>query len=180
MKTQLNKLTADKYWHINDLVLCGGLPGMTIPGVIFPDGFKKLISKKTREYKMQEQPFSELPRVEAIDRFLTDFRFIGKDGKECLFNEIQKIDLGLCIQKRYSLLNWQMGSGKTAASYAWSKYLMTNRSTRNVFIISAAISIYLTWVPFMKSQNENFIVIESPSDIKKIKSGMFVLVSLSG
>jgi hypothetical protein len=31
----------------------------------------------------------------------------------------------------------------------------------------------------MKKQKENFIVIESTADIKKIKSGMFVLVSLS-
>ena len=85
----------------------------------------------------------------------------------------------LCLQKNYSLLNWQMGGGKPAASYAWAKYNLKQRSARNIFVLSAAISINLTWVPFMEKHKENYIFVKSPADIKKIKPGMFVLLSLS-
>lgn len=45
-------------------------------------------------------------------------------------------DLNLVLQKRFALLNWQQGSGKTAAVYHRAKYLLKYRKVRNVIILA--------------------------------------------
>lgn len=181
-KVRLSKLNMPKRWNLNDLILASDTKPLTdlkAAGISFPAGYDKLVERKVREFGKQSAFFDDLPINEEIDRYLNAFRFIGKDGQDCRFNDVQKKDLARSLQKRYSLLNWEMGSGKTAAAYAWAKYNMTNRFARNIFIISAAISIEMTWISFMQKHSEDFIVIKSLADIQKIKPGMFVLVSLS-
>jgi len=178
-KIELNKEQETQYWPLNDLILFDDLPLFQVAGAPFPQGLINLIQRKKREYRHQETPFNEMEKDKTIDAFLEDFRFTGKDGQQCRFNDIQEHDLSLCLQKKYSLLNWQMGSGKTAASYAWARFNLEKKALKNIFIISAAISINLTWVPFMKRHNENYILVSSLTDIQNLKPGMFALVSLS-
>lgn len=40
----------------------------------------------------------------------------------CRFTALQQHDMGLVFQKRYVLLNWQQGSGKTAVAYHYAKF----------------------------------------------------------
>jgi hypothetical protein len=97
-----------------------------------------------------------------------------KDLAACEFNPMQLNDLGILLQKKYGILNWQQGSGKSSASYAWAKY----KPMQNTFIIGPAIAIDLTWAYFMKVNNESFVTIKSWKDFRKIKPGDFVLISL--
>lgn len=137
--------------------------------------FWKLAWKKKNDYKIHTKPFDEFERDLSIDTWLRRFSFVSpKDNTVCSFNDIQFNDLGIILQKRYGILNWQQGCGKTAAAYAVAKY----RNGKNTFIIGPALAINLTWVTFMEVNNENFILIKGWKDLAKIKPGDFVLMSL--
>lgn len=136
--------------------------------------FQKHIEKINNDYKQQELNFNDVTTFEEGKKFLNDFTFISK-GKECKLNDIQKTDIVKIIQKKYSILSWKMGLGKTAASYVWATYSKTHR---NVIIVSAALAINLTWKSFLEANNVDYIQIKSISDINNIKEGQFVLLSL--
>lgn len=137
---------------------------------------QKLLSKKTNAFNLANKPLQSLERNDAIDTYLRSFTFnkATENGVQiCRFNAIQFNDLGLILQKPYAALNWSPGCGKTAAGYAWAKY----QKVRNVFIISPAVSINLTWRTFLEIQNQSFVQIKSLSDINSIKLGQFVIIS---
>jgi hypothetical protein len=50
----------------------------------------------------------------GLAKYIDTLGFVNKEGENCQFTELQKQDMGLIFQKRYALLNWQQGSGKTA------------------------------------------------------------------
>jgi hypothetical protein len=143
--------------------------------IAFNNPLFKLAYKKKKDYELHTKPFSELERVTSIDAWLKRFTFISpKDLSACEFNDMQHNDLGIILQKKYGILNWQQGCGKTAASYAWAKY----RPMKNTFIIGPSLAINLTWVKFMQVNNERFVLIKTWKDFRKIKPGDFVLISL--
>ena len=76
----------------------------------------KLIRRKQRQYETQNLQFAEMREDAGLKEYLNRTTFINKDGEVCEFTDLQKHDLNLVLQKRYALLNWQQGSGKTAAS----------------------------------------------------------------
>ena len=78
---------------------------------------KRLIRRKRWLYDIQNQPFSDMETDNALAEYLDNATFVNKDGEVCEFTQLQKHDLNLVLQKRYALLNWQQGSGKTAAVY---------------------------------------------------------------
>ena len=75
--------------------------------------------------------------------------FINNESEDFEFTDLQKPDLTLVLHNRYALLNWQQGSGKTAAVYHRAKYLLKFRKARNVIILAPAIATNMTWIPFL-------------------------------
>lgn len=159
----------DKAWIENELVV--GLT--TIPDPICPPHYAKLIEAKQTAYITQNTPFTELEREPEIDNYLRRFYFVDKEQKKCYFNPVQRFDLGLIIQKRYSILAWQMGGGKTAGALAWAKY----QPQKNTFVVSASLAINLTWVPFLKNNGIAYKVIKTPKDIREATPGEWLLLS---
>jgi predicted RNA methylase len=147
--------------------------------------YKKLYDHKKREFDRQVKPFTEMERKPAIDIFLDDFVLIPKAENGTLFpetdapvirlNGMQKNDLGLLFQKRYDLLSWEQGGGKSVAGMVWIKYWQGHYT--NCFILAPALAINTTWAERLALYGFDFILIESITDISKIRKGQVVLIS---
>lgn len=140
---------------------------------------KKLIRRKRREYEMQNRQFPEMEEDDRLKEYLDRCAFINKDGETCEFTTLQKHDLNLVLQKRHTLLNWQQGSGKTAAVYHRAKYLLKFRKVRNVIILAPAIATNMTWIPFLSINREQFRVARNNADLETVAEGVFIVLSTS-
>ena len=116
---------------------------------------------------------------DAFAEYLDNATFVNKDGEVCEFTQLQKHDLNLVFQKRYALLNWQQGSGKTAAVYHRAKYLLKYGKVRNVVILAPAIATNMTWTPFLTINKERYRVIRTYKDLEDVPRGIFLLLSTS-
>jgi len=94
-------------------------------------------------------------------------------------NKIQKEDLGLLLQKRFALLTWQQGGGKSLAAMTWFRWLFHKKKIDNVFLIGPAIAIKLTWKVRLAKYKINFLYVQKEEDLDKIKPGQTVIISLS-
>lgn len=115
---------------------------------------------------MQNRQFPEMEEDDRLKEYLDRCAFINKDGETCEFTTLQKHDLNLVLQKRHALLNWQQGSGKTAAVYHRAKYLLKFRKVRNVIILAPAIATNMTWIPFLSINREQFRVARKNADLE--------------
>ena len=177
----------DKVTHkaagINDLVL--GRAVLPVPELPTEKNMsqiraaEKLIRRKRRQYEMQDRQFPEMEEDGRLKEYLDRCTFINRDGEICEFTSLQKHDLNLVLQKRYALLNWQQGSGKTAAVYHRAKYLLKFRKVRNAVILAPAIATHMTWIPFLTVNRKRFKMIKTESDLENIPEGMFLVVSTS-
>ena len=140
---------------------------------------QKFIARKHREHVRQNIPFAEMERNPELDKYIDSLSFVNKELETCYFTELQKHDMGLLFQKRYSLLNWQQGSGKTAVACHYGKYLLQQNKVKNVIILAPAIAVRLTWEPFMKRNNEQFKTLSRIKDFENIEEGTFIIVSIS-
>ena len=140
---------------------------------------EKLIRRKRREYEMQNRLFPEMEEDDRLKEYLDRCAFINKDGETCEFTTLQKYDLNLVLQKRHALLNWQQGSGKTAAVYHRAKYLLKFRKVRNVIILAPAIATNMTWIPFLSINREQFRVARNNADLETVPEGVFIVLSTS-
>ncbi|MCC8035371.1 MAG: N-6 DNA methylase [Rikenellaceae bacterium] len=178
----LNKLESRRI-SINDLVL--GLEEIPVPAVPTPKhrqqvrSLQKLIRRKKREYEDQSRIIMEMDRVPWIDDYLKKQTFLNKEYEVCHFTELQQHDLGLAFQKRFILLNWQQGSGKTAAAYHYGKYLLKYRKVKNAIIMAPAIATNLTWLSFLETNREEFYFVNRISDFHNIPEGVFIVLPSS-
>ena len=140
---------------------------------------QKFIDRKRRQYEIQNQEFSKMKPKPDITSYLNNSTFINRNYEVCGFTPLQKLDLNLVLQKRYALLNWQQGSGKTAAVYHRAKYLLKYRKVRNVIVLAPAIAINMTWHSFLTINQESFRMIRCNNDLENIPEGMFLLVPSS-
>ena len=138
---------------------------------------EKYIERKRKEYELQSSIFPTMKRDEALDKDINTLTFFNKEMQACSFTELQKHDMGLVFQKRYALLNWQQGSGKTAVAYYYSKHRRIN--VKNTVILAPAIAIHLTWEPFLKRHSEKYIIASKPEHLVNIPKGYYVLLSLT-
>ena len=83
------------------------------------------------------------------------------------------------MQKRYALLNWQQGSGKTAAVYHRAKYLLKFHKVRNAVILAPAIATNMTWIPFLTINREKFRIVRSNADLETVPEDVFLILSTS-
>lgn len=177
----------DKVRHkaagINDLVL--GRAELPVPEILTEKNMmqvraaKKLIWKKRRQYEIQNRQFCDMTPDPALAEYLDRATFINKEGDVCEFTELQKHDLNLVMQKRYALLNWQQGSGKTAAVCHRARYLLKYRKVRNVIILAPAIATNMTWMPFLTINRERFRMARNNADLETVPEGVFLVLSTS-
>ena len=168
---------------INDLVLGRAeLPGLEFPtekNVRQIRAAEKLIRKKRRRYEIQNRQFADMQPDARLAGYLDHTTFVNKDGDVCGFTPLQKHDLHLVLQKRYALLNWQQGSGKTAAVYHRARYLLKFGKVRNIIILAPAIAVNMTWIPFLSANREKYHVARSNADLEAVPEGVFVVLSTS-
>lgn len=147
--------------------------------------FKKLYEQKQRVLAIQNTPFTEMGRDCRIDGYLRQFRlhpatmpgtlFPATDAPEIALNDMQQHDIGLVLQKRYSLLSWEQGGGKSVAGMTWINYL--HGKHKNCFLLAPALAINTTWTERLFAYGFDFIQIERITDIAKIRKGQTVLIS---
>ena len=137
----------------------------------------RFIERKKREYLLQQAKFSEMAQLPEVETKIKALTFFNKDMEACHYTELQQKDMGLIFQKRYALLNWQQGSGKTAVAYHYGKHVSPH--TKNTIVLAPAIAIHLTWEPFMKRHSEKYIIVSEAKHLQDVPEGMFVLLSLS-
>ena len=178
----LDKVT-HKAASINDLIL--GRAELPVPETVTERNrlqiraAEKLIRRKQKQYEMQNLRFADMEEDVNLKEYLDRSTFINKDGEACEFTTLQKHDLNLVLQKRYALLNWQQGSGKTAAVYYQARFLLKFRKVRNAIILAPAIATNMTWIPFLSVNRERFRVIRAESDLTNVPEGIFLVVSTS-
>ncbi len=178
----LDKVT-HKAASINDLIL--GRAELPVPETVTERNrlqiraAEKLIRRKQKQYEMQNLRFADMEEDVNLKEYLDRSTFINKDREACEFTTLQKHDLNLVLQKRYALLNWQQGSGKTAAVYYRARFLLKFRKVRNAIILAPAIATNMTWIPFLSVNRERFRVIRAESDLTNVPEGMFLVDSTS-
>jgi len=172
-KLSLSKITERKESSFNEMIINDYYP--------FNDKqYWKVLSKKCINYDKQNISFKEMLPDNKIATWLDEFSLFNYEtNEEIKLNDAQKADLNKIFQKKYSILNWQQGSGKSIAGIAWYKYLFENKNIRNVFIVSDAISINLTWNVFLQNFKEDFIFIKNLQDIYNIKQNQIVIISFN-
>ena len=139
----------------------------------------QLIRKKRRRYSLQSRTFESMEPLPELAEYLDRATFVNKDMDVCEFTNLQKHDLNLVLQKRYALLNWQQGSGKTAAVYQRAKFLLKFNKVRNVIVLAPAIATNMTWEPFLRNNREPYRLLRSYTDFENIPAGTFLIVSTS-
>ena len=145
----------------------------------FP-GFERLLRRKRREYDNQSRPFEDMPEDPAIGRWLKEFRLWDAENEEyiCL-NDVQRRDINRMLQKRYGMLQWEQGSGKTLAAIAMGLYRMQNQGIHSTWVVSSAISIRNNWDVVLPNYGLSYVFVENLKDLARIKPGDFVLVTLN-
>lgn len=125
-------------------------------------------SKKKRTKKESPAPcsiettlFSKVrPHLKDID-FSNKFTFKNASGEWSL-NDIQKEDCAKLITKKYSILNAEQGTGKTAMSFCVSE----RRNTRLTIVLAPALAVATTWADHLNQNGKTFQVIKKRSDVR--------------
>lgn len=145
----------------------------------FP-GFERLLRQKYREYEIQSQPFAEMTEDPEIAAWLEAFTLWDAENEEHIrLNDIQRHDINLMLQKRYGMLQWEQGSGKTLAGIAMGMYRMERQNIHSTWVVSSAISIRNNWNVVLKNYSLHFVFVERLADLKRIQPGDFVLLTLN-
>lgn len=143
-------------------------------------GFARLLRRKRAEYDRQEQSFEGMAEDAAIQKWLEEFSLYDTDEETVIrLNEMQRHDLNLVLQKRYGLLQWEQGSGKTLAGIATGLYRMQCQNAHSSWVVSSAISIRNNWAVVLKSYRLPFVFVERLRDLERIRPGDFVLFTLN-
>ena len=145
----------------------------------FP-GYERLIRRKQQEYIRQNKPFEVMREDLEIGAWLSAFHLWDAENEEEIrLNTIQRHDLNLMLQKRYGLLQWEQGSGKTLAGIAFGKYRMERENIHHTWVVSSAISIRNNWDVELPNYGLSHVFIERLADFKNILRGDFVLITLN-
>lgn len=147
--------------------------------------YAKLYRRKKKALSLQNTFFTELSRSPIVDRFLDEVVLEPKIVPGVLFqdetvkpiwpNAMQKNDLGLILQKKYDLLAWEQGGGKTVAGMLWMRYHQSK--VTNFFVVGPAIAINTTWTDKLDQYCFHFVQLENIRDVSRIKPGLITLVS---
>ena len=145
----------------------------------FP-GFERLIRRKRREYENQSQRFADMEEDPFIAEWLEEFTLWDDENEEVIqLNGTQRHDINLMLQKRYGLLQWEQGSGKTLAAIATGTYRMEQQHLHSTWVVSSAISIRNNWDVALKNYGLPYVFVERLKDFDRIRPGDFVIMTLN-
>ena len=145
----------------------------------FP-GFARLLKRKRQEYDNQNQPFSQMQEDPQIAKWLSEFTLWDAENVEYIhLNDTQKHDINLTLQKKYAVLQWEQGSGKTLAAIATGLYRMRHQGIHNTVVVSSAISIRNNWDVVLRNYSLPYVFVERLADLSRIEPGDFVLITLN-
>lgn len=143
-------------------------------------GFEALLRRKCREYSNQSQAFHDMPEDPEIAAWLRGFTLWDAENEEIIrLNDIQRQDINRILQKRYGMLQWEQGSGKTLAAIAAATYRMKKQGLHSAWVVSSAISIRNNWDVVLPNYGLSYVFVERLADLERIKPGDFVLVTLN-
>lgn len=139
----------------------------------------KILLRKRKQMECQTQDFNTFtPSPEMIAR-IDGMTFSKADGKSYALTPLQKADATRLFSKRYSLVNWQQGCGKTVLSFLYGKMLLDDSKVRNVIVIAPAVATNLTWADFLTVQGVAFRNINHAGEINTAQPGEFLILSTS-
>ena len=145
----------------------------------FP-GFEGLLRRKRQEYDNQSQPFDDMAEDPEIAAWLRTFTIWDAENEEQIYlNDIQRWDINRILQKRYGMLQWEQGSGKTLAAIAAGLYRMQKQGVHSAWVVSSAISIRNNWDVVLQNYSLPYVFVERLADLERIKPGDFVLITLN-
>jgi len=145
----------------------------------FP-GYERFLRRRRREYDRQSQSFREMPEDPNIATWLQEFTLWDMENEEVIqLNDLQRQDINRILQKRYGLLQWEQGSGKTLAAIATGMYRMEQQGLHSTWVISSAISIRNNWDVVLKNYSLSYVFVERLKDLERIRPGDFVLMTLN-
>ena len=128
----------------------------------------------------QSQKFSEMAEDFGINAWLRSFSPWDAENEEHIhLNDLQCHDINLMLQKRYGLLQWEQGSGKTLAAIAVGSYRMAVQNAHSTWVVSSAISIRNNWDVVLKNYGISYVFVEKIKDLERIQAGDFVLMTLN-
>lgn len=143
----------------------------------FP-GYEKLICRKQREYAVQNTPFSCMEEDPDIAKWLTEFHLWDSENEEEIrLNDTQRHDLNLILQKRYGMIQWEQGSGKTLAGIAAGLYRMQTQNIHHTWVISPAISIRNNWDVVLPNYGISYVFAEKLFSSATV--GLLYIIALS-
>lgn len=142
--------------------------------------FKKLQQRKINAYKKQAEPFKTMSQDKYISKWLNEYELNDSlNDRVIKFNNIQCDDMGRMLQKRYGLLQWDCGGGKSLAAVAYFQYHLQHNNVRNMFIVAPAIAITGTFETILTSYGIPFVKVDSLQSISSIKPSDIVLVTFN-
>lgn len=151
---------------------------MDNPGNYGP--YARMIRRRQREYEIEQQAFADMKEDSQIAAWLNSFTLYDSENEENIFlNDIQKHDINLVLQKRYALLQWEQGSGKTLAGIATGIYQMQFGGAFCTWVISPAISIKNNWDVVLPNYGLPYKMIDRLSDLERIEQGDFVIITMN-
>ncbi len=116
----------------------------------------------------------------AIAVWLNEFTLWDAENEEYIhLNDIQRQDINRMLQKRYGMLQWEQGSGKTLAAIAMGLYRMQEQGIHSTWVVSSAISIRNNWDVVLPNYGLSYVFVEGLEDLTRIKPGDFALVTLN-
>lgn len=142
--------------------------------------FARMLRRKRLEHDTQNQLFSEMTEDARITAWLSHFSLWDAENEESIqLNDMQRHDVNLILQKRYGMLQWEQGSGKTLAGIAVGQYRMEQQHMHSTWVVSSAISIRNNWNVVLKNYGIRYVFVERLSDLERIVSGDFVLLTFN-
>ncbi len=143
-------------------------------------GFANLLHRKRYEYDNQSQEFAGMEEDPYIATWLSEFTLWDDENEEVIqLNDIQRHDINLMLQKRYGLLQWEQGSGKTLAAIATGMYRMEQQNIHSTWVVSSAISIRNNWDVVLQNYGLSYVFVERLKDLERVRPGDFVIMTLN-
>lgn len=142
-------------------------------------GFERLLLRKRREYENQCQRFEDMEPDPKIQAYLDSWSVYSElEERHIELNDVQKGDVNKLLQKRYGILQYEMGSGKTLCGLAMAGYQLQHAHIRNVFVVADALAVNNTWEVNMEDYGIPFYRVNTRADALNIPSGCIVLITL--
>lgn len=139
----------------------------------------KILVHKRKLMERQQQVFDSLQPTPEMAERVKGMTFRKANGQSYTLTPLQQYDAARLFSKRYSLVNWQQGCGKTVVSFLYGKMLLDDRKVRNVIVIAPAVATNLTWSDFLTVQGVAFRNINQAGEIKAAQPGEFLILSTS-